>query len=262
MGRDRETALITGATGGIGSELARCFAKEGYDLVLVGRDEEKLAAAAAALSDEFAIEAQILVQDLAQPDAAAHVAETMRARNVQVDALVNDAGFGYDARFVESDGERQHDLVQVNVAALTELCHAFAPAMAARGHGAVLNVASVAGFLAGPGMSTYYASKAYVQSFTQALHIELLHTGVHVSALCPGPVRTPFWERAGAGRTALAHTPMPPAAVARAGYAALKANKTLCTPGLAAKVVVFASRILPRSWIARIAWLLQYRRRP
>ena len=230
--------------------------------MLVGRSEQKLDAAAEALAAEFGVRVHTVAADLARPNAAERLAEEVRARGLEIDALVNDAGFGYDARFAESDGERQRELVQVNVAALTALCHAFAPGMVARGRGAILNVASVAGFMAGPGMSTYYASKAYVQSFTQALHIELLHTGVHVSALCPGPVRTPFWERAEAGRTALAHTPMPPAAVARAGYAALKANKTLCTPGLAAKVVVFASRILPRSWIARIAWLLQYRRRP
>ena len=261
MAKDRGTALATGATGGLGFELARCFAEDGYDLVLVGRDEGKLEATAAALRDEFACEMQIIVQDLARPDAAERVVEEVRVRGIQVDALVNDAGFGYDARFAESDGARQHDLVQVNVAALTELCHAFAPAMAARGRGAILNVASVAGFLAGPGMSTYYASKAYVQSFTQALHIELLSSGVHVSALCPAPVRTPFWENAEAGHTALAHLALPPRFVARAGCLALRCNKTLCTPGLFAKLIVFATRLLPRSWIARIAWLLQYKRR-
>lgn len=255
-----ETALITGATGGIGSELACCFARDGYALVLVGHDAGRLDALARDLAERFGTEAQTIVADLAQPDAAARIVEQTRERGIRVDALVNDAGFGYDAPFAASDAARQDALVAVNVTALTQLCHAYAPAMQQRQHGAILNVASVAGFLAGPGMATYYASKAYVQSLTQALHIELLGSGVHVSALCPAPVRTPFWENADAAHTALAHIAVPAPLVARAGYAALRLNKTLCTPGILARLIVFATRLLPRSWIARIAGLLQYHR--
>ena len=181
----------------------------------------------------------------------------MQAANLQVETLVNNAGFGYDAPFAESSLERQRALVQTNDMALMELCHAFAPDMAERGHGGILNVASVAGFVPGPYMSTYYASKAFVQSFSSALHMELRPYGVHVTALCPGPVRTPFWDNADAGGTALARMTISAPRVARAAIRALGCNRLLCCPGVLAKVIVFGSRLVPRTWAAAAASALQ-----
>lgn len=257
LDRRFDTTLITGATGGIGWELARCFAPDSGRMVLVGRDEDKLRDAADKLENEFGIETRIVVENLAEPGAAKRIAETVESLCVQVDALVNCAGFAYDERFIESDIERQKELVQVNDMALMELCHVFAPAMAERGHGSILNVASMAGFMAGPFMATYYASKAFVQSFSQSLRIELYSSGVHVTALCPGPVRTEFWDKADAGNTVLAHVTLGPRQIAKTAYLALKVNKAFCVPGLLPKVVVFITRLLPRTLITRIAGLLQ-----
>ncbi len=255
------TALVTGAGGGIGWELAQLFAADGYDIALVGRDEARLEDAAARLRKDHGVATHVCVQDLSASGAVDDLVSILDEREVVVDALVNNAGFGYDIRFVESDLARQRDLVQVNIEALVELCHAFAPGMVERGSGAILNVASIAGFMPGPFMATYYASKAFVQSFTQALHAELRLRGVAVTALCPGPVRTEFWNAADAGRTALARFAVSPSRVARSGYRALRWNKTLCVPGLVPKVAVFVTRLMPRSWMAAMAAALQVPRR-
>ena len=262
MARDSQgarfgTALITGATGGLGGELARRLAREADALILTGTDAGALERLAAELGRDASPRIETVTCDLSQPGAASELADAVAALGLTVDTLVNCAGFGYDAPFIESDPARQRALVQVNDMALMELCHAFALGMAERGRGYILNVASIAGFLPGPRMATYYASKAFVQSFSQALHAELLASGVHVTALCPGPVRTPFWERADAAHTALAHLALPASAVARAGVRALRWNKALCVPGLFAKLVVLASRVLPRGCMARLAQLLQ-----
>lgn len=252
-----QVALVTGAAGGIGRELARLLAKDGYTLVLVGRTEETLAEAAAELAGLSGADAHVIAQDLAAEGAAEAVAQRVAELGLSVDVLVNNAGFGYDAPFAQSSPERQRDLLQVNNTALTELCLAFLPGMITRGRGGILNVASIAGFMPGPYMATYYASKAYVQSLTQALHVELRPCGVHATALCPGPVSTNFWRAADAGHTALARATLPAPAVARAGYAAFKLNKAACVPGLLPKAVVFSTRLLPRGLIARIASALQ-----
>lgn len=197
-------ALVTGATGGIGRELCAQLARECGTLALVGRDRHKLEELVKDLAERFDVDTHVFVADFARPGTVDALASQVQAANLQVETLVNNAGFGYDAPFAESGLERQRALVQTNDMALMELCHAFAPGMAERGHGGILNVASVAGFVPGPYMSTYYASKAFVQSFSSALHMELRPYGVHVTALCPGPVRTPFWDNADAGGTALA----------------------------------------------------------
>ena len=250
-------ALITGATGGLGRSLSREFACEGQPLALVGRNRKKLAALADELASEFNVDVQVFAADFAEPSAAEALAAEVKAAGVQVETLVNNAGFGYDAPFAESDIARQRALVQTNDAALMELCHAFAPDMAARGHGGILNVASIAGFVPGPYMATYYASKAFVQSFSQALRVELKSYGVHVTALCPGPVRTPFWDNADAGNIALARLTLEAPRVARAAVRALGANKPICCPGFLAKFVVFGSRFVPRTWAANAAEALQ-----
>lgn len=242
----KPAALITGATGGLGQEFARQLACDGeYDLLLCGRNEEKLAKLAGELQEQGA-QAAWLVADFAEAGSVerliARIPET-----AQIELLINNAGFGYDSAFVESDLARQQALVQTNCQALMELCHAIAPYMVARGHGSILNVASVAGFLPGPYMSTYYASKAFVQSFSAALHVELAEAGVHVTALCPGPVATAFWDNADAGHTALAHMCVSADKVVRAGLRALSRNATYCAPGIMAKAIVLCGRLLPRT---------------
>ena len=249
--------LVTGATGGIGCELCAQLARECGALALVGRDRLKLEELAKDLAERFDVDTHVFVADFAQPGAVDALASQVQAANLQVETLVNNAGFGYDAPFTESSLERHRALVQTNDMALMELCHAFAPGMAARGHGGILNVASVAGFVPGPYMSTYYASKAFVQSFSSALHMELRSHGVHVTALCPGPVRTPFWDNADAGGTALARMTISAPRVARAALRALGCNRLLCCPGVLAKFIVFGSRFVPRTWAAAAAAALQ-----
>ena len=250
-------ALVTGATGGIGRELCAQLARECGMLALVGRDKGKLEELAKDLAERFDVDTHVFVADFAQPGAVDTLASQVQAANLQVETLVNNAGFGYDAPFTESSLERHRALMQTNDMALMELCHAFAPGMAARGHGGILNVASVAGFVPGPYMSTYYASKAFVQSFSSALHMELRSHGVHVTALCPGPVRTPFWDNADAGGTALARMTISAPRVARAALRALGCNRLLCCPGVLAKFIVFGSRFVPRTWAAAAAAKLQ-----
>ncbi|MBC2890547.1 SDR family NAD(P)-dependent oxidoreductase [Gordonibacter massiliensis (ex Traore et al. 2017)] len=254
-------ALVTGASGGIGLELARLLAADGCDVVLVARSEERLRAAASELKGAYGVATQVVAQNLSDPGAAGRVKAAVDELGLKVDVLANNAGFGCDAPFVESDPARQRALMQVNVAAVVELCRAFAPGMVERGAGGILNVASMAGFMAGPFMSTYYASKAFVQTFTQGLHAELRLSGVHVTALCPGPVRTEFWNAADAGQTLLAHAAMGAPRVARAGLRALRWNKTLCVPGIVPKALVFATRLVPRSWMAYAAAALQLPKR-
>lgn len=252
------TALVTGACGGIGRELVARLARGGCDLVLVGRDAGRLGELADELvADVAGVGIRVVACDLARPGAVAELVGRLDAMGARIDVLVNNAGFGYDAPFASSDAERQRSLVQVDVAVPVELTRALVPAMVERGRGAVLNVASIAGFMPGPGMATYYASKAFVQSFTQALHVELADSGIHVTALCPGPVRTPFWDEADAGDTPLARMTMEAGPVAAAALRALRANRPLCVPGAVAKLVVLSSRILPRTTIARIVRRLQ-----
>ena len=246
--KDWKTALVTGGAGGLGFELARQCAARGMDAVLVGRNEERLVEAAARLEFEHNIKAYVIVCDLAKVGAAAKVSARVREMGLVVDVLVNNAGFGYDARFVESDMARQRELILTNDLALVELVGEFAPDMAARKCGGILNVASVA---------TYYASKAFVQSFSRAIHVELRRAGVHVSTLCPGPVRTAFWENADAAHTPISRIALDAPFVASEGFNALCRNKALCIPGALAKTIVFATRLAPRGFVARTAAALQ-----
>lgn len=252
-------ALITGATGGLGQEFVRQVAAEGeYNLALVGRSQDKLAALVAEVGgknpnsiasgrESRGVQTMCFTADLSQAGAVGALVAEIKRAGIVPELLINNAGFGYDAAFAESDLARQQALVQTNCEALMELCHAFAPAMVARGHGSILNVASVAGFLPGPYMATYYASKAFVQSLTAALHVELAPRGVHVTALCPGPVKTAFWDNADAGHTALAHMCTSAPRVVRAGLRALGRNATYCAPGIMAKFIVLCGRLLPRT---------------
>ncbi|WOJ94027.1 SDR family oxidoreductase [Congregibacter variabilis] len=188
------TALITGASAGIGEELARVHAEKGGDLILVARRKDRLESIAKDIRAEHGVQVQVLAADLAKSGAAKKLMADVDALGAEVDVLINNAGFGGHGKFHESGLERDQRMMQLNMVALTELAYYFAQGMVERGSGKILNVGSTAGFLPGPLQAVYYASKAYVNSFSQAIANELQGTGVTVTVLCPGPVATEFQE--------------------------------------------------------------------
>ncbi|HEX5725886.1 MAG TPA: SDR family oxidoreductase [Longimicrobiaceae bacterium] len=260
-GEAKGAALITGASGGIGAELAKLFAADGHDLVLVARDTARLEAVGAALAAAHGVRHHVVPADLADPAAPDAVLARVRELGVAVEALVNNAGFGLYGTFVRTGPEpatdlrRELDLLQVNVAALTHLAKLFLPEMVARRRGRLLNVASTAAFQPGPLMAVYYASKAYVLSFSEALAVELDGTGVTVTTLCPGPTRTDFQAAASLEGTRLFRAPnvMSAGAVARAGYRGMRAGKRVVIPGTVNKVMAHATKLVPRALAARVA---------
>lgn len=249
-----KTALVTGATSGIGEELARILARDGYDLVLVARNETRLQEVGADLGRRHGIGARVLPADLARPGSAAEIAARVRETSAGVDLLVNNAGRGTFGTFARTSLEAELAILQLNVVSLTHLTKLLLPGMVSRGSGGILNVASTAAFLSGPLMAVYYASKAYVLSFSEALACELRGTGVTVTALCPGPTRTAFQTSAGmeGSRLVRSRVTMDAAAVARIGYEGFKKGKTVVVPGLANKMMVQAVRLLPRRAVARL----------
>lgn len=252
------TALITGPSSGIGLELARLIAADGIDLILVARREERLREIAEEFRRLFDVRVDLLVKDLSVAEAPEEIQHWCIGEGRQVDVLVNNAGFGFRDDFLEIPLEKQLDMIRVNVAALTALTHLFLPGMIDRGSGGVLNVASTAGFQPGPHMATYYASKAYVLHFTEALYEELRGTGVRVTCLAPGPTRTEFGEKSDMNRTHLfKHASMPADRVARAGFDAFKRGKPLIVPGVTNRLGVLMSRLLPRFLTRKIIARLQ-----
>lgn len=196
MNSMKKTVLITGASGGIGLELAKVFAWEHAPLILVARNLEVLNKLAVELRNEFSIEVHVIAKDLAHPHAAKEIAEYLHTHNLKVDVLVNNAGLGQYGLFAETDAKEEADMMQVNMIALTQLTKLILPGMIERKSGKILNVASTAAFQAGPLMAVYYASKAYVLSFSEALANELEGSGVTVTVLCPGPTESGFQKRA------------------------------------------------------------------
>ena len=249
-----EWTLVTGGSSGIGFELARLFAADGSDLVLVARDPGRLQEAARRLEAEHGVRVRAVPLDLADPRAPRRLQEELAAEGIRVRTLVNDAGFSLFGPLHRSDPAAQRALVEVNAAALTELTARFLPAMVAAGEGAVLNLASTAAFLPGPLMAAYYASKAFVVSFTVALAVELEGTGVRVSALCPGATRSRFQERGGVGASRLfrGRALDDPARVAAAGYRGLRRGRTLVFPRLRDRLVAAGARFAPRRLQARL----------
>ena len=246
-----ETVLITGASSGIGLELAKCFAADGCRLVLLARDIGALESLAGELRRTNQIEALVMTADLSRPETPGHVFKELEGRGIVVDVLVNNAGFGAQGIFAGLPLQRQLEMVQVNVAALTNLTGLFLPGMIERRRGGVINVGSVAGFLAGPGMAVYYATKAFVLSFTEALAEELAGSGLTVTALCPGPTETNFGKVARGGKVRrLKITKMTAQAVAHHGYEAFRHGKIVAIPGLRNRVLIFWIRITPR-WLVR-----------
>jgi hypothetical protein len=253
------TALVTGASSGIGLELASTAARDRHDLVLVARQRERLESIGRGLAEEYGVEVTILAKDLADPAAPAAVARELSERGIAVDVLVNDAGFGVYGFFAETPIDRELEMMQVNAAALTHLTKLFLAGMLERRRGWILNVASTAAFQPGPIMAVYYATKAYVLSFSEALASETAGTGVTVTALCPGPTHTEFERRAGFKPAPLFRSPLvkPAADVARAGWEGMKRGKRLVIPGIANRVLVQAERVTPRRLVTAIARKLQ-----
>jgi uncharacterized protein len=257
-----DTALITGASGGIGEELARLLAAGGANLVLVARGADRLTALATELSRTHNVQAGVIAQDLSAPDAIDAIAHELASRQLTIDILVNNAGFGVYGFFAATPAEDEARMMQVNVVALTMLTKRLLPGMIERRRGRVLNVASTAAFQPGPMMAVYYASKAYVLSFSEALSNETSGTGVTVTCLCPGPTETGFQDRARMQESRLfsALSVASAADVARAGYDGMMAGRAIVIPGVANRIGVQALRVTPRAVVRRTIRAIQGRR--
>lgn len=251
------TALVTGASAGIGRALARQFAAGGHDLVVVARREERLRELADDLDDEHGTTTDVIQMDLAAPRAAEDLRDAVAALGVQVDALVNNVGIGTYGAFHESDPERELDQLRLNVELPVHLTRLYLPEMVERDEGVVLNVASLSAFQPGPRMAGYYASKAYLLSFSEALAHEHRDGGVSVTALCPGPVSTEFQDRAEMADSRVGSTFSHTAPeVARAGYRGAMAGDPVVVPGLPMKLLYLGSRLSPRVLKRRTAaWI-------
>ncbi len=230
---DGQTALVTGASAGIGIDLAECFARDGYDLILTARSERPLTEVANRLAAAHGVKATAIAQDLGAYGGGSALAQAIAQRGLNVDALVNNAGYGHAGALTSSDLPTQLGMIDLNVRALVELTYLYWDRMIANKRGGVINVASTAAFQPGPLMANYYASKAYVLSFSEAMWEEARETGVHVSCLCPGPTTSKFRERAGTDKTKLAQASkvMGSAPVARMGYEAWKRNQRVKVTG-------------------------------
>ncbi|MER3482581.1 MAG: short-chain dehydrogenase [Meiothermus sp.] len=256
MATQGNTALITGASGGIGEALAKVFAAHSFNLVLVARSEDKLEALAENLAKAHNVQAHAIAADLSEPKSGAEVIDKLDALGLSVDVLVNNAGFADFGEFYKSDLNKQLQMIALNVTTLTELTHRVLTGMVERGRGFILNVASTAAFMPGPLMSVYYATKAYVLSFSEAIREELRGTGVSVTALCPGPVATGFQSRAAMEGSKLLSNPMNPPTtpdgVAKAGYEALMRGQAVIIPGFMNQMQALAPKLLPRAMVPGI----------
>ena len=261
MAENRQTpyALITGATAGIGWELAQLAAREGTPLILVARDETRLQQRKAELAERWSVPVHIISQDLSREGAAQDLFDVVQENRWPVDTLVNNAGFGTIGEFLESELARDQAMVRVNVLAVVELCKLFGWAFREQGGGRILNVASTAAYIPGPRMAVYYATKAFVLSFSEALYYEFKPYGIRVTALVPGPTRTEFQARAGMKNVKLTKflVMMNAAEVARAGWQGLKKGKRVVIPGIFNKLSVYSTRLMLRAMNARIIGWLQ-----
>ena len=256
-GRSDEVALITGASGGIGYELAFCFAKDGYDLVLVARREKELQKLAGEIREKYSVRVTVIAKDLAAPSAPGEIFSELRQAGVKVDILVNNAAFGTYGFFVRNDVARELEQIRLNVSALTHLTALFAAGMVSRKKGKILNVASTAAFQPGPLMAVYYASKAYVLSFSEALSSELKGSGVTVTCLCPGPTRTGFDKVAALEKLKVPKANVMSAAkVAEIGYRALMKGRTVVIAGFGNKLVALGAKLAPRSWSTAVSRMI------
>jgi uncharacterized protein len=250
----KKTALVTGASSGLGLELAQLFAADGHDVVLVARRKPELEALAARLVAERGVKAHVIAEDLAAAAAPERLFGELGRRGLEIEYLVNNAGFGATGRFVELPLRRQLDMIQVNVATLVHLTGLLVPAMIARGSGRVLNLGSTAGFQPGPGMAVYYATKAFVNSFTEALAFELRGTGVTATVSCPGATATEFGQVAGNGRTRLFRGGgLSAPVVAGHAYRAMMAGRGTIIHGARNKLLIQSQRFAPRATVRAIS---------
>ena len=263
MTGEKGLVVVTGASGGIGYELARLFARDGWPLLLAARSGDKLTAFAQELTAAHNVPVAVCVVDLAAPGAADQLFEAARRQGRPVGVLVNNAGFGDYGPFVKADLANVLQILQVNIVVLTHLTRLFLPDMVGRNEGRVMNVASTAAFQPGPLMAVYYASKAYVLHFSEALDAELRKTKVRVSAFCPGPTATGFEARAGLGASKLftGRNVMNARRAAEAGYRGLMRGRRVVVPGLWNNLLVLSVRFFPRRWITRVVQWMQGRRR-
>lgn len=250
MADDRKWALITGATGGLGRAFGPALARRGYNLVLTARNADALEAMALELRRHGG-EVVVEVADLADPDAGLRLKQAIDQRGLSIDTLVANAGYGVQGRFLSRSRDAELGMVDINMRALTDLSHLFAPDMAERGGGHILLVASTAAYQPIPGYAVYAASKAYVLAFGHALHRELARRKVVVTVTCPGPTKTPFWDRAGHRLNRMASAVlMTPEAVVEASLNALYSRRPSVVPGVANKLITLSTRLFPRSLLA------------
>jgi short-subunit dehydrogenase len=253
-----ETVLITGASSGIGCELAKLFAADKSNLVLVARRQEKLDELAVELRRDYGVQVRVLASDLTDPHSPQAIFDAMAAENVTVDILVNNAGFGAAGSVADLPLEKQLNMIQLNITTLTDLTRLFLPGMIERRSGGIFNVGSTAGFQPGPYMAVYYATKAYVLSFTEALAEEAIGTGVRVTCLAPGATATEFAAAANLENKLLFRLGVMDAkTVAQAGYRGFRRGRLLVVPGLKNKLGVLAVRWTPRAWVRKVVKRLQ-----
>ncbi len=259
QGNRQQTALITGASGGIGYEFVKLFAQDGYNLVLVARNEQKLNQIADEFPRKFGINVTVIAKDLSLPTAPEEIFAQLQQASIKVDVLVNNAGFATYGLFNELDLTKELQMVQVNVVCLTHLTKLFLKDMVKQGYGKILNVASTAAFQPGPLMAVYYATKAYVLLFSEAIANELEGTGVSVTAVCPGPTESGFQQRAAMEDSKLVSGQkiMDAATVAKIGYRGLLDGKTVVVPGVKNKLLTETVRFTPRKLVTKLVRSMQ-----
>ncbi|MFQ6328300.1 SDR family NAD(P)-dependent oxidoreductase [Nocardia sp. CWNU-33] len=256
MTRSGKTALVTGASSGIGAEFAAALAARGHDLVLVARSLDRLESLAAQLRDRHGVRVEVIGQDLAEPDAAARIANELAARRLSIDTLVNNAGFGSAGRFEELAADREHDQLMVNVVALAGLTRRLLPGMLERGSGEIVNVASTAAFQPAPYFATYASGKAFVLNFSLSLWSEYRDRGIKVLAVCPGPTETEFFDVVGTRKAAIGAPFGSAEGVVGSALRALERNKGYVVPGAGNFASAHLMPRRPRTFVARIAKLV------
>lgn len=254
---DKGYVLITGASEGLGREFSKLFAHHGFSLVLVARNKTRLDILAKELSAENGIDVRTISKDLSLPTAAEEIKAAIDDPTIAIEILVNNAGFGVHGLFHDTDWKAAESMLGLNMMTLTHLTHLFLPQMLRRGHGKILNVASTAAFQPGPFMAAYFASKAYVLSFTEALAEELSGTGVTVTAFCPGPTRTQFQIRSRTETIRENAFTMEAAPAAKAAYCGLMKGKRLVIPGFTNKILSILVRLFPRQLVIRVTRFLE-----
>ena len=255
----KRTARITGASSGFGREFAKIFAQDGFNLVLVARRTEEMLRIKEELEKKYGIQVLVITKDLSKADAAEEIFAETQSRNIHIDILVNNAGVGTLGNFADTEKEKAQNMISLNVYSLVTLTHLYLQPMLQKGFGRILNVASIAGFAPGPGMAVYYAGKAFVLNFSDALSTELKGTGVTVTALCPGPVNTGFADAAGFKKNILfsGKEDGKAAKVSRYGYEMMQRGRPIAVPGAVCKMGAFATRLVPRGFAKQFIYKVQ-----